>query len=618
MAHMDIPSTTTVSDYEEPDLTVSTFSTYIPDHASHTDGSVQVDSSLKSPRPTTLLRPIGGPHTDGCTKAKRKSQWMLSSVLLGLAALGLLALGGLYLPSKRAAERQLVDVKLLPVQEVVEKLLTNVSPDCFLKHKSFTSDTPEAEIANRSIYLWLRKACKWLNAAKEPTAYTPESWEIAILRGALVCSNIPHLEATAALAPYDPCAHGFSRENYVCGKDTPSFPEEVEPESEERLRVKEAKEELRKKKEKVVSWIREVREHLAVLAANASETSTQEKEALLNDITRAQQFYKYLYIYAKAFTVPADNVSLKVLDSFVFQRDAAAAKAVSALTRGDLYDPADPPNTNDTADAEEAKAMGRGIASNVTAPSFGIGVMRSSPAIRAQLANNRFVPPWLVHMLLGPRNMTPSATVWLRLAVNSSGLPFTTKDTNCLSEFNKLLQDTLEFHQDYKILQSLPRDSPERKEKQRQLRLLQMHVEVAVAAFKIPRLEERISEVRAMRQVSHELRSLTIRLTASYENLGSVATRWLKYVGKGELDLTPVQTEELTMVLKNLVNVSFFSKTLASMRFRAHSDRKFVEQASENIRKTAGLAGIAEVHLMISTKNLNNRGIVPAWWAHLR
>ena len=153
-----------------------------------------------------------GPHNVERKRANRRTRVMLHSALVGVAALGLLALAGLRLEGKAEAKQQIQGSAGSIVHDVIQQLVHEVRPDCFLNHETFTADTPEARIARESIQEWLVKADKWADAENKPAVDKPrpEQWELSLLHGALVCRNIPYLEATAALAPYNPSLHGFS------------------------------------------------------------------------------------------------------------------------------------------------------------------------------------------------------------------------------------------------------------------------------------------------------------------------------------------------------------------------------------------------------------------------
>lgn len=378
----------------------------------------------------------------------------------------------------------------------------------------------------------------------------------------------------------------------------------------------------------MVAWVTDVQAQLKALAgqhpeqgggAESTEDATTAKKQTA-EIKDALLFYDSLKAYAEAREVPADDVPLKTLDAFVFKRDAAGKRAASSIPVADVSCPTDPESTRETAVAKGNDSMAVDSPENLDSPSAGRRRVNEPPAVRAYLAKNRFIPPWVAHLVLAQRNTTPSATIQLRQAVELLGAPpFATKDSDCLSEFNKLLKDMLEYQNYNEEMQSLPAGSSERKEKERRLRLIAIHAEVAVVSFRILQQEEAFSNLQKAEPSRMELKKSADALAASYEQLGIAALKWVQVVEKGELYLDLSQTNELTMVTKNLVNLSLLSKALVGQRYRAAVDKTFAEQNEINIRRTAGLAGVAEAHLMAASRGtLHTAGIIPKWLAHIR
>ncbi|KAL8440401.1 hypothetical protein Efla_000289 [Eimeria flavescens] len=572
--------------------------------------------------PTTLSRQ---PSSAALPSRRRKHRpfaprWLIAALL----AAGALALAGFGLHVKPSVERQLL---AQTQQELMEQVLDvfgegRQQADCFLLHESFFTDTEDARMAQASFQCWLQQTARWLDAVKgagAPAAALgeeegPKPWEAALLRGALLCQKLPALEASAAVGPYNPVDWGFSRDSF--GASSSALHDSNEP-----SKNAAAKGKLQQTQQAVITWLGEVGEALAAVAADCSAKLLEAEDAEVRfgweakrlEALKALHVYEELQTYLYACRPPQGRVTLQAVDQFVFRRSLAAAKAAAAVAS--LASRVPPPPLPPAVAAAAAAAHPPREGQEEAAPDS-----PASPALMAQAAGNRYVPPWVVQLLLRPGHETVSAAVKLRLAVYTQGPPFVSIEPAALAEYQELLKDTVGSEQREQELRGLPADAEDVSDRQRRLLAVTMQTEIALAAFEIPKLEARFAALKdGVQPQLHDLLAVKKQLTRAYGKLASTATRWMARLEVGAKCLSKEEEKELEEALKQLAVMSYLSQALVEAHARAHAQPDLAEKHEEDIKKTAGLLALSEVSLSCASRGkLHQAGLVPAWWANIR
>ncbi|KAL8270862.1 hypothetical protein Esti_005233 [Eimeria stiedai] len=492
--------------------------------------------------------------------------------------------------------------------------------------RSATIDTEEACAARASFQSWLNRASRWMESSKGhllpavDTSERMELWEVAILRGALVSYNLPHLESEAGIVPYDPTRLGFSAQSYAPTGSAGARPFAGKQGKEEEALVKkarDAKAKLRLRQEAVVGWVQEVLQAVAAEAAALSKGPEEETaEELCVRLGRrsaaltACAFYEQLSAFLKCASLPPDGSTLNAYDMYAFKRDLAASNAAAALS-GLRRAPTS---------AEAAKASPAG---KKTAPAVLVTDSSAPPVLRAAAAENPFVPPWVVHLFLGRSNQALSAAFRLRLAVQLQGIPFRHISDEALGEYEQLLKSSVELQKGFSAIAAAHAGKEEEEQvrlRRKELLITLMQIEVALASFKIPKLENKIADIHSGPSLDlRKLQKVLKKLLTAYEGLAEKAAEWKDQVEKGKFSLSEEEAKDLKTVLNQLGLLSFFSKRLVTAHAEAAVSQEVAEKYREHIQKTAGLVALAELQISQAARGPLHKGrIVPRWWANIR
>ncbi|KAL8444263.1 hypothetical protein Emag_005620 [Eimeria magna] len=595
--------------------------------------SVDVKTEGGAPPLSSALKAAGGGSTT--SKLSRKQQRSGRSLVVRSIVLSLLIAGaaatvmGLRSKTRPYVERFLAySSNRQVILRVLERFDKKILPDAFLNDPSFAADTPEAQAARASFQAWLKKAVHWQESLRPrllSSVDTPEkmhAWEIAILRGALIFHSLPNLEAEAGVMPYDPTLSGFTSQSFSGGGlGGVSFGlQQIRDETAVKISSA-ARAQVRQKQEELILWLAEVQEAIGGEAAALSEGfegETAEQMRMRLERKRAAmkacEFYEEIQSFLRSLPLPSEDSTLNSFDAYALKREHLASRAAAALIGLGRSPHATSVKTEEAAE---------GLPEEVEKQRILLADSTAAPVLQAAAARNPFVPPWLVHLLIGRSNENLSAAFKLRLAVQIHGIPFPKISKDALAEYEQLLRQSVNLPSEFNSIHSVPAeklDDERVRESRRDFLIMQMHLDVALAAFKIPKLERKIAAISCKSFVDlREIQKLQKKLVVAYEGLAEKASYWKEKVEKDEIPLSEREARGLKTVLNQMGLLAFFSKRLVTAHAEAALNREAAERNRKHMELTSGLVAIAELQIAQATKgSLHAAGIVPLWWAHIR
>lgn len=495
------------------------------------------------------------------------------------------------------------------LDEFINKFVTAKDPTCFTDHRSFAAETPEAKAASGSFQEWVRKAKRWRDAAKSrnsaaddgisgaresglDAAETAERWELLLLQGALICYDLPEMEANAGFSPYFALRHG----RYDYKEEGGQLELSAAPAGKAKTPIlRKTQEALRANAAQVKVWVARMQKELQELAAAKTEqmrtistAAPREKaEQELKELGQALAFYEKLRIYAEEREPPpplADGAPaadyLRAVDRFVLRTSTDAANALCCVPGG--------AESND----------------------------KKQPSSLFISSSNKYIPYWLPHLLLSRQRETSQVHVGLRLQVAAMGLPtFAAADRASLSEFVELLNRTLVHEEEKQQLELLILDSLDKRRLQRHLQLNQMHTALAAATSMIQFHKDALTTAEKQENTSVEvLAKLRSAVAAAQGRQAAIALDWMNKAKEGEFLLPKKDAEELAAALQHVFNGALLSRTLTQAQ-----QRKTVEAADQrHLLTTAGLLASCQLKIAAAARgDLHNKGIFPAWFAHI-